>query len=153
MRALDYLSQNNGEVTKKYYANLSVTGIEGQIAVALFRAQKRSSRAKDYRSGKYRRAAYDVKSWSMGEVCRLLLAHGAELGITFGWKQDTAVVFGEQPSWVLYVDLPKEWQVSFHSPDRMTGPDYAGEWCGEHLSAERICRLCDRVMGNVLATA
>lgn len=81
----------------------------------------------------------------MGEVCRLLIEHGQQLGIRFGWKQDQAVVFGEQASWVLYVDL-QEGQCSFHSPDRLKGPDYTGEWCGQHLSAERIIRFCDRVM-------
>jgi len=143
-RAFDILNQNNGDVTKDYYAKLNALGVEGQIAVAVFRAQKRSSRAKDYRRGKYRRAAYDVKSWSMGELCRLLTEHGEALGIRYGWKKDPAVVFGEDPSWVLYIDL---WcgQVSFHSPQRMAGPDYPGEWCGEHASAERICKFCDRV--------
>jgi hypothetical protein len=57
----------------------------------------------------------------MSELCRLLIEHGSPLGIRFGWKQDSVVVFGEEPSWVLYVDLPQHGQCSFHSPNRMAG--------------------------------
>ncbi len=64
--------QQDGRITKAYYAELSALGPIGLVALNLFRAQKRSSRAKDYRRGKWRRAAYDVKSWSMDELCRIL---------------------------------------------------------------------------------
>jgi hypothetical protein len=119
--AAGVLAQNDGEVTRAYYAELTACGIEGEIAVALFRAQKRSSRAKEYRRGKWRRAAYDVKSWSMSELCRLLIAHGAAFEIKFGWKRDPKVQLGYDPSWVLYVDLP-EGQVSFHFSDKDARP-------------------------------
>jgi hypothetical protein len=141
MNAREVLFQNDGDVTKLYYAELSTSGPYGELAVALFRAQKRSSRAKDYRRGKWRRAAYDVKSWSMGEVCRILKQLGA---FNWGWKQDPQTVFGEEPSWVLYVDLPQG-QVSFHSPSRLSGPDYLGDWDGQRMSADRICTFCDYV--------
>jgi len=136
--------QQDGEVTKQYYAEMNSRGVSGQIAVALFRAQKRSSRAKDYRRGKYRRAAYDVKQWSMSELCRLLALHGKALGIRWGWKQDPKTVFGEEPSWVLYRELPNG-QVSFHSQDRGAGPEYSGDWDGKQLSKERIIAFCDSV--------
>lgn len=145
MKAIEVLKQNDGEVTKAYYAELNSRGPFGEIATALFRAQKRSSRAKDYRRGQWRRKAYDVKSWSLGEVCRLLTDYRDTVGITFGWKQDPNVLFGNSASWVLYVDLPQG-QVSFHSPDRGSGPDYIGTWCGEHRSAERIVMFCDSIM-------
>jgi hypothetical protein len=142
--ALQVFTQQNGEVTSAYYAQLNSCGPAGQVAVALFRAQKRSSRAKDYRPGRYRRAAYDVKSWSIDEACRLLEAHGAELGLVWGWKEDPAVVFDGRTSWVLYVELPQG-QVSFHSPDRGKGPAYAGEWDGQHASEGRIIAFCDSI--------
>ena len=47
--------------------------------------------------------------------------------------------------WVLYVDLPNIGQVSFHSPERLAGPDYDGEWDGARLSAERIIRFSQMV--------
>lgn len=138
--------QNDGEVTKRYYAELGARGPMGEIAVALFRAQKRSSRAKDYKRGKFRRAAYDVKSWSMGELCRLLAKYGEALGFKWGWQADPNVVFGNTPSWVLYVDLPGHEQVSFHSPDRMSGPDYLGKWDGVRGASEgRVIRFCSSV--------
>ena len=122
--AIEVFKQNNGDVTKAYYASLSQLGPEGEVAVALFRAQKRSTAAKSYRKGKFRHAAYDVKNWSMSEVARLLSAHASALGIQWGWKRDADTPGYE---WVLYVDLPTG-QVSFHSASRMNGPDYLGEW-------------------------
>jgi hypothetical protein len=148
MKAIEVFTQNNGDITKAYYAELEALGPLGHIAVCLFRAQKRSSRAKDYSRGKYRRAAYDVKAWSMGELCAALSKPGSPI-TSWGWKQDTAVVFGQEPSWVLYVDLPNGiGQCSFHSPTRMAGPDYPGEWDGAHRSAERIIAFCDQVQST-----
>ena len=150
MTAEQVFYQHDGEVTKGYYAELSKRGPLGQIAVALFRAQKRSSRAKDYKRGKYRRSAYDVKAWSMGELCRLLALHGDHLGFRWGWQPDPNVVFGDAPSWVLYVDLPSGEQVSFHNPSRMTGPEYRGKWDGVLGASERrIIRFCATVEGSV----
>ncbi len=148
--ARSVFEQNDGDVTKAYYAELAALGPDGQVAVALFRAQKRSSRAKEYRPGKFRRAAYDVKSWSMGEVVRLVAEHGEKLGIRCGWKADPSTRFDNGDSWVLYVDLPQG-QVSFHSPTRLSGPDYPGDWCGEKCSAERILAFCDSVSAAAAA--
>ena len=143
MKAIEVFNQHNGDVTKAYYTELEALGPVGHIAVCLFRAQKRSSRAKDYTRGKYRRAAYDVKAWSMSELCAALSNPGLPI-TSWGWKQDATVVFGEEPSWVLYVDLPTG-QCSFHSPTRMADPDYPGEWDGTGKSAERIIAFCDQV--------
>jgi hypothetical protein len=147
MTAAEVFSQNDGDVTKRYYADLGARGILGKTAVALFRAQKRSSRAKDYRRGRFRRQAYDVKQWSIDQLCELLTKYGAELGFAWGWKEDPKVPFGDRPSQVIYVEIPVFGQCSFHSPDRGDGPDYPGEWDGEHRSAERILAFCDAVMG------
>jgi hypothetical protein len=140
---------SDGEATKRLYAALDACGPLGQLATALFRAQKCSERAKVYRGGGYRGKAYDRKSWSMGIVCALLTEHGEALGIKWGWKQDGRVVFGERPSWVLYVDTP-EGQISFHSPNRGSGPEYAGEWDGRvGASVQRVIDLATAVLRGV----
>jgi len=150
MNAAEVLGQNDGDVTKAYYADLASRGPIGRVAVALLRSQKRSARAKVYRRGKWRRAAYDVKQWSLDQLCRELAENGAVLGITYGWRQDPETVFGGDPSWVLYCDLPQG-QVSFHSPSRGAGPDYAGDWDRSKASAEHIVAFCDSVMGMGVA--
>lgn len=137
--------QKDGEVTKSYYAELNSHGALGKIAVALFRAQKRSSAAKSYRARKFTRAAYDVKNWSLSEVCRLLSTE--KHAMNWGWKRDTRTVGYE---WVLYVELPQG-QVSFHSPDRGVGPDYQGEWNNAEKCVERIIRFCDAAYLHKLA--
>lgn len=148
MTALEVFQQQNGELTKAYYERMNALGPAGRVAVALFRAQKRSSRAKDYRGGRYRRLAYDVKQWSIDELVKLLSVHAGELGIfTWGWKDDPHVTFDGEVSWVLYVDLPQG-QVSFHCPHRGKGPFYLKEWDGAHKSAERILAFCDHVEAN-----
>jgi len=142
MTALEVFTQNDGEVTKAYYAELGQCGFAGQLGVALFRAAKRSGRAKEYRRGRWRREAYSVKEWSLQEVSRILTG---QTEITWGWKQDPQVLFGEEPSHVLYVDLSFG-QCSFHSPTRGAGPDYQREWDGQHNSAAHIIQWCDAAM-------
>ena len=142
LKASDVFHQQNGEVTKNYYAKMNSKGLPGQLAVALFRAQKRSTAAKKYRRGKFSHAAYDVKNWSLSEVCRILAVMQAfESAPRWGWKRDPKTSGYE---WVLYVELPTG-QCSFHSPERLNGPDYGGEWDGIGMSQERICRYCDLV--------
>lgn len=141
MRAERIFQQNDGEVTKGYYREMDGRGPAGMLATALFRAQKRSHAAKRYRRGKFTRSAYDVKNWSISEVCRLLTAHGETLGVRWGWAEDKKTKGYEH---VLYVDLP-EGQCSFHSPTRGSGPEFTGQWSGLHNSAEVIFAFCDRV--------
>lgn len=143
-KAIEVFKQNSGDVTKAYYAGLSQRGTSGELAVALFRAQKRSTAAKSYRKGKFRHAAYDVKNWSMSEVTRLLSANASKLGIQWGWKRDAGTPGYE---WVLYVDLPAG-QVSFHSASRLNGPDYQGDWDRKKCSTERIIAYCDSIMAT-----
>lgn len=139
MTAMEVFRGTDGEVTKAYYAQLNALSLEGQLAVALFRAQKRSTAAKKYRGNKYRHAAYDVKNWSLSEICRVA---GAIPSIVWGWKRDPNTPGFE---WVLYVDLPQG-QVSFHSADRLNGPDYRREWDGQRgMSVQRIIEFCDAV--------
>lgn len=139
MRAREVFEQNDGEVTKAYYAELNAKGFLGQLGVALFRAQKRSTAAKSYRGRKFRHAAYDVKNWSLSEICRILSTN--EHDLKWGWKRDPNTPGFEH---VLYVTLPTG-QCSFHSADRLNGLEFSGDWDGKHLSRERIISFCDSV--------
>jgi hypothetical protein len=158
MIAREVFDGSDGAVTKAYYAELEKRGLRGKMAVALFRAQKCSTRAKKYRGGirgvgSFKSMAYDKKAWSLQELCKQL-QHGSVFMEKWGWKQDPNVVFGSEPSWVLYVDLVfasdgiKFGQVSFHNPTRYEGPDYPGEWDGEHKSEERVIAFCDQIMAT-----
>src|SRR5262245_13257310 len=103
MNARTVYDGSDGELTKRYYAELEKRGAIGIVAMNLFRAQKCSARAKVYRGGirgrgSYKDLAYQRKSWSMILLCEVLEKHGAELAIVYGWKQDPATSFGMQPS-------------------------------------------------------
>lgn len=139
MLALEMYRQQNGEVTKAYYAALNRIGYKGMLAVALFRAQKRSTAAKRYRGRHFKSSAYDVKNWSLGEICRVLKSW--DFGYTWGWKRDPHTPGFE---WVLYVDLPTG-QASFHSAQRLEGPNYTGEWRPLPDSLTSILAYCDEV--------
>lgn len=146
LKAIEVYEGSDGEVTRAYYEELYDRGPIGLVAVNLFRAQKCSARAKVYRGGlrgvgRFKDMAYDRKNWSMANLCKALVEHGATLGIRFGWKEDPGQ---EYHGWVLYVDLPQG-QVSFHAATRGEGPDYPGEWDGQRRSAERIIEFCDAV--------
>jgi hypothetical protein len=143
MRAAEVFAQQNGEVTKTYYAEMNAKGSLGELGVALFRAQKRSTAAKRYRGGRFTRAAYDVKNWSLSEITSILLAHPG-MGLTWGWKEDPNTPGFE---WVLYVDLPQG-QCSFHSAGRGQGPDYPKDWDKSNQGRERIIAFCDSVAGE-----
>jgi hypothetical protein len=140
VKAGDVFAQNNGNTTKAYYGELAKCGHAGELAVALFRAQKRSSAAKKYRGSRFRSDAYDVKNWSMSEITRLLQKDN--LGMAWGWGYDENTPNFEH---VLYVELPSG-QCSFHSAERLNGPAYARGWDGFHMSKEHILRFCDAVM-------
>jgi hypothetical protein len=142
MKARFVFDQTNGEVTKDYYKHLDSLGPHGQLATALFRANKRSCAAKRYRGRGFKQAAYEIKNWSLSEICRILTAN--DMGLKWGWKRDPGTPGYE---WVLYVELPLEGgsQVSFHSADRLAGPDFSGEYDGARLSTERILQFCDAV--------
>lgn len=124
MTALEVFVGSNGAMTRAFYAELEKLGPAGIVALNLFRAQKCSDRAKVYRGRGYKDAAYDRKSWSMGNLCAALAEHSEALGIRWGWGTDARLPYTPH---VLYIDLPPG-QVSFHSPERMAGPDYPGKW-------------------------
>ena len=152
MKAIDVYNGSDGDLTKRYYEELQKRGPLGMIAMNLFRAQKCSARAKVYRGGirgqgSYRGMAYERKEYAIEMLCAKLAADDGELGIIFGWKRDPNVILKGDEAWVLYVDLPVG-QVSFHSPCRFAGPDYAGDWDGQYASGDRVLAFCDQVMQN-----
>lgn len=148
MNVLDIYQGSNGEATKRMYDELTAAGPIGLLAVNLFRAQKASARAKVYRGGnfkgRYRDQAYQKKQWSMENLCHILESYGEKLGIRWGWKEDLRATYHNQ---VLYIDLPNG-QVSFHTDRRLEGPDYPGDWDGQHRSAQRIIIFADKILRN-----
>ncbi|MGC4052910.1 MAG: hypothetical protein QM757_26580 [Paludibaculum sp.] len=146
-RAARIYNGSDGEATRALYAELQAVGPAGVVAMNLFRAMKCSARAKVYRGGnaqgRYRDLAYERKAWSLGLLVDILARHAAQLGIRYGWKEDPATIGFE---WVLYVDLPTG-QVSFHSPTRGKGPDYAANWDRANMSPDRIVAFCDSLLG------
>jgi hypothetical protein len=138
---------SDGRLTVAYYRRLCAIGSIGVVAMNLFRAQKTSSRAKQYRGHQYRAASYDTKNYSLECLSKALLAMP---DMMWGWKMDP-----NTPGypWVLYVELPTG-QCSFHSADRLKGPDFPLDWDGDKLSAQRILAFCDRVAsGNITLAA
>lgn len=154
MKAFEVYTGSDGVVTRAYYRELAQLGPIGLVALNLFRAQKCSTRAKVYRGGirgrgSFRSMAYERKTWSMEQLVEILQKHANELHISWGWKIDPAVPFGLRSSWVLYVDLPQQGQVSFHSPTRFSGPDYPGDWDHQRASEVRILQFCDSVQNEM----
>jgi|SRR6185503_18957545 len=145
MEAYRIWNGSDGAATTEFYNRLKQRGPAGEIAVALFRANKNSARAKVYRGGirgkgSYRSMAYERKDWSLEQLCIALEQHSGILGIIWGWSLDTSQPIHNQ---VLYLDIPDIGQVSFHTKTRLRGPEYPGRWDGTRLSTERICRLCE----------
>ena len=137
--AQEVFDGSDGRLTVAYYRRLQELGTVGIVAMNLFRAAKTSSRAKVYRGRQYRGASYDVKNYSL-QCLTTALKDCPE--IQWGWKEDPKSVNFE---WVLYVALPQG-QASFHASSRGSGPDFPGEWDGEHKSQERILQFCDELL-------
>ncbi len=137
---------SNGGATRSFCCQLEKKGRAGKLAAGLFRVQKASSRAKQYKGGidtkggkvRYRDLAYRRKEVCMAKLCELLEMDGH--GMTWGWKKDPSQAHADQ---VLYVEIPQG-QVSFHSPERYAGPEYRRDWDGAHQSEKRIIQFCDQ---------
>lgn len=136
-----YLGSEAG-ATKAMYARLMTFPPRGPVAVKLLQACKASERAKLYRTGWMRRAAYDKKDWAISELCRALVAE-PDVVPSWGWGFDPKAIGFEH---ILYVDVPGAGQVSFHTSYRKDGLDYAGAWDGlRGVAARRICRWTEAV--------
>lgn len=141
-------NKSDAALSRALCSDLEASGALGKIAAQLFRAQKASDRAKCYRGyirgvGSYRDLAYGRKEAAL--VALVAALDG--MAIRWGWKPDAGVKFAGKDSWVLYIDLPAAGQVSFHSPKRLEGPNYPGEWHGERgRSPFRVIAFCDAVL-------
>ena len=134
--------ESDAAFTRRILRQLEAKGIMGCIAAQLFRAQKSSSRAKEYR-GEYIGHAYARKGECLKRLCDLLVKQG---DLSWGWGTDNQMnEFG--PCCILYIDLPQG-QVSFHNYERFAGPDYPHEWDNRQASAERILVFCEAVLSD-----
>ncbi len=143
--------------TRRFCAELHGRGQIGKIAAALFTVQKASSRAKVYRGGRkqedgrevpYKDLAYGRKGKFLKLLAGLLARDNC--GMAWGWGLDTKQTKAKH---VLYIDLPQG-QVSLHSLQRFTGPDYPAEWDGRNATEERVIRFCHSLWrGGSSATA
>jgi hypothetical protein len=147
MTAYDVFYGSDRAVTRRWLSALATRGPRGIIAAYLFRAQKASTLAKKYRGGvrgvaSYRSLAYNRKNDALVELVSTLRTFGDREGIAWGWQSDP-----NQPiaPYILYIDLPTG-QCSFHSEQRLTGPDYPGDWDGLHRSAEHILDWCEQLV-------
>lgn len=133
---------SDGNATKDLYALLCQKGPIGTVAMNLFRASKCSARAKVYRggdeNGSWREQAYARKKYSIEQLCKILATHAAALSIDWWWGRDE--VLGGPHSKVLYVDVPVIGQISFHSDERESGPDYKKGWDG--VRGAQVGRVC-----------
>jgi len=135
---------SDSDATRALYRQLEALGPRGVVAVQLLRAQKANERAKVYRGRRFTSAAYDKKAWAIGQLIEALEAHGVELAIGFGWREDPNPPPGYP--WVLYCDLPTG-QVSFHMATRGRGPDYPRDWDGQTgQAAPRIITWATEVL-------
>lgn len=137
---------SDGDATIALYQRLNALGPIGNVAVNVFRAQKASERAKVYRGGRggqsYRAMAYEKKRWSMETLCEALTKHRS-LGLVWGWAVDPNQ---EVHRHILYVELPTG-QVSWHTDQRASGPDYAGAWDQAVGTApHRICAWLAQIL-------
>ncbi|MEO8270377.1 MAG: hypothetical protein ABI557_11705 [Aureliella sp.] len=144
MDAKKAFASKDAKQTILFQDRLISRGHAGQVAFGLFRASKRSQRAKSYRRG-MRASAYDAKSNALQHLDSALSRWGQELGIEWGWNIDPS-----QPvhRFVLYVDLPKHGQASFHAGKAESETVYRKDWSGKRDSAEVVLAYCQEVLDS-----
>lgn len=150
MTATEIFNNSDGQVTTEYYKQLNALGPWGLVATAVFRAQKCSMKAKQYRKRSYTRDAYDRKKWSIGELVKILQGPARDLHLNWGWQEDPETLFDNHSSFVFYIDLPTG-QISFHCRERGQGPNYDGEWDGQKGAGfNRVINFCDKISHPVV---
>ena len=142
MHAVDAFKTTKADETVAYQNELILRGELGQIAFGLFRAQKRSTKAKSYR-GAMRRNSYDGKGEALQYLDAALTLWDAEFGINWGWKKDPKQEYHNQ---VLYVELPGHGQCSFHSSAAAGPKQFGGEWDSSKPVIETVLEFCDFVI-------
>ncbi len=140
-KAREVFNGSDGALTVAYYRRLCAEGPNGVIAMNLFRASKTSARAKQYRGRQFRNASYDTKNYSLVQLCTALINQRV---YDWGWHRDDKTV---GYPWVLYIDLPCG-QASFHSSERLNGPDYHKPWRPGKGSDANVLAFCDIISGE-----
>lgn len=143
MKAKIAFDARDRDITLSYQNDLLSRGPSGQLAFGLFRAQKRSSRAKDYRRGNHRRNSYAAKNDSLKYVDAVLSKWGDGMELTWGWQKDNGQDFH---GWVLYVDFASFGQCSFHTQSPASDVQFPGEWDRRGTSEETILKFCGHVI-------
>lgn len=142
MRASEAFDARDAELTIGYQNELLMRNKAGQLAFGLFRAVKRSQRAKAYR-GSLRRSSYGAKDDALKYIDYLLQRCARELHVEWGWQRDNKAVNYEH---VLYVDLPGCGQASFHCSERHSQKPYNGKWDESSKSTASVLMYCENSM-------
>lgn len=143
LRAIDAFNTMDMETTTQYQNELYCRGPEGQLAFGLFRAQKRSTKAKGYRKGSHRASSYAAKNDALKYVDAVLTRWGDELVASWGWKMDP---YQEKHNQVLYVDFGCGYQCSFHSEVRHSRKEFDSDWNSSSSSINTVTSYCDQIM-------
>lgn len=141
MSAKEAFACRDASQTIEFQNELLRRGASGQLAYGLFRAQKRSSRAKDYRH-RLKQQSYAAKEQAMVYTDRVLTDYSRFLGVHWGWQRDEKQAFHD---WVLYVQL-SHGQCSFHADRRMSDREFKGEWDQSKTSEQVVTDYCKFVM-------
>lgn len=142
MQAIQAFEAKNASQTVAYQNELLNRGDLGQIAFGLFRAQKRSTRAKTYRRS-MRQESYAAKSEALKYLDAGLHQWAEDHGIEWGWRGDPSQTYHNQ---VLYVQLPGHGQCSFHSERAFSKQRFYGDWDSTRPVVETVLAYCDAVM-------
>ena len=141
MKAQEAFDSRVASVTLGYQNELIMRGEPGQLAFGLFRAQKRSTRAKQYRR-RWKSQTYQGKSDALRFVDAALTAWAELLQVQWGWATDPGQQVHNQ---ILYVEIPNVGQCSYHSERRFSAKEFPGQW-DRGCSRETVLRYCDMVM-------
>lgn len=134
---------SDASLTIGYQDALLQRGAIGQVAFGLFRAQKRSAKAKKYRRSN-RRNAYDSKNDAIKYVdAALTLSKDVDYIEGWGWQYDPATIGYEN---VLYVQTCFG-QCSYHCAQKFSDKVFRWEWDTNSSSRQTVLRLCDAVVG------
>jgi hypothetical protein len=140
--------QSNSDVTRNWYAEMNQRGFEGQLAVALFRAQKSWDNVENWPMSRFSEQKNRHRRWALSEVCRILSEQTDFC--RWGWGEDPAT-----PQWphVLSLELPRGGTITLYCELRLQGPDYQRFYpyttaeLERSYTRDRILDYCDRIQG------
>lgn len=130
---------------KALYQALGNSGPKGVVAMSLFHSSRWSDRAAACQAipgrGGYKHTITERKAASIDILNTMLMQHGYNLEITWGWTVDP-----EQPfhAAILCAELPPG-QVSFHVAARGIGPTFHNWVGGKDANAPRVIAYCASV--------